>query len=103
MTLQRIFNTERDYRDCGNYISSKIIAEAKKNRMFFVMADEAVDASNKQTLSLVLCYVDSSKNTREDFVGFHLCGEETTINAIKELITNSVRDLGLSMANCRLI
>ena len=85
----------------GNYISSKIIAEVKQSRMFSVMADEAADVSNKENLSLVLRYVDSSKNIREEFVGFYLCGEETTGNAIKELIINTVRDLGLTMDNCR--
>ena len=39
---------------------------------------------------------DSSKNIREEFSDFHHCGEETNGNAIKELITNSVRDLGLT-------
>ena len=50
--------------------------------------------------SLVLRYVDSSKNIREEFSGVRHCWEETTGNAIKELITNSVRDLGLIMDNC---
>ena len=65
------------------------------------LTNEAADVSNKENLSLVLRYVDSSKNIREEFVGFRLCGEETTGNAIKELIINSVRDLGLTMDNCR--
>ena len=53
--------------------------------------------------SLVLRYVDSSNNIREEFPGFRRCWEETTGNAIKELklITNSVRELGLTMDNCR--
>ena len=85
----------------GNYISSKIITEVKKSRMFFIMADEAADFSKKEKLSLVLCFVDSSKNIPEDFVGFRQCGVETTGNAIKEFITNLVRDLGLTMDNCR--
>ena len=49
----------------GNYIFSKIIAEVKQTRMFSIMADEAADVSNKENLSLVLRYVDSSKNIRE--------------------------------------
>jgi len=53
--------------------------------MFSVMADEAADVSNKENLSLVLRYVNSSKNILEEFVDFRLCGEETTSNAIKEL------------------
>ena len=85
----------------GIKFSSKIIAEVKQTRMFSVMADEAADISNKENMSLVLRYVDSSKNIREQFVGFRLCGEETTGNAIKESIINSVHDLGLTMDNCR--
>ena len=85
----------------GNYISSKIIAEVKQTRMFSVMADGAADTSNKENLSLVLRYVDSSKNIREEFVGFRLCGDETIGNAIRVLIINLVRDLGLTMDNCR--
>ena len=77
----------------GIIFPSKIIAEVKQTRMFSVMADEAADISNKENLSLVLRYVDSSKNIREQFVGIRLCGEETTGNAIKELIINSVHDL----------
>ena len=56
---------------------------------------------NKENLSLVLRYVDSSKNIREEFVGYRLCGDETTGNAIRVLIINLVRDLGLTMDNCR--
>ena len=69
--------------------------------MFSVMANEAADVFNKENLSLVLRFVDCSKNIREEFAGFCLCGEETTGNAIKEFIINSVRDLGLTMDYCR--
>ena len=88
-------------RPVGNYISSKIITEVKQTRMFSVMADGAADISNKENLSLVFRYVDSSKNIREEFVGFRLCGDETTGNAIRVLIINLVRDLGLTMDKCR--
>ena len=65
--------------------------------MFSVMADEAADVSNKlRKPFLVLRYVDFSKNIREEFSDFRHCGEETTGNAIKELITNSFRDLGFT-------
>ena len=65
------------------------------------MADEAADVSNKEILSLVLRFVDSSANIREDFVSFHLCGEETTGEAIKDLILKSINDLGLNMDDFR--
>ena len=53
------------------------------------------DVSNRENLTLVLRYVDSLKNIREEFVGFRLPVEETTGNTIKELIINSLRDLGV--------
>ena len=60
----------------GNYISSKIIPEVKQTRIFSLMADETADVSNKENLLfLVLRYVGSSKNIREEFVGFYLCGQ----------------------------
>ena len=66
--------------------------------MFSVMTRQWTFPTNK-TFS-VLCYVGSLKNIREEFSGFRHCGEETNCNAI-EFITNSVRDLGLTMDNCR--
>ena len=53
------------------------------------------DVSNRENLTLVLRYVDSSKNIPEEFVGFRLTVKETTGNTIKELIINSLRDLGV--------
>ena len=50
----------------------------------------------KKTFS-VLGFVDSSKNIREEFSGFR----RNSGNAIKELMTNSVHDLGLTADNCR--
>lgn len=53
--------------------------EVKQTRMFIVMADHATEVSNKETLSLVLRYDDSSMNSREEFAdSFRLGGEETT-------------------------
>ena len=85
----------------GGYILSKIVAEVNSSKMFSIMADEAADVSNQENLSLVLRFVDSSGIIREEFVGFHLCGEETTGEAIKDLILNSITGLGLSMDDCR--
>ena len=75
---------------------NRTIAEVKQTTMFSVMVDKAMDISNRRKPSFVLRYVDSSKNIREEFSGVRHCWEETTGNTIKELITNSVRDLGLT-------
>ena len=51
----------------------RTIAEVKQTTMFSVMADEATDVSNRRKPSLVLRYVDSSKNIREEFSGVRHC------------------------------
>ena len=50
---------------------------------------------------MVIRFVDSEKNIREEFVGFYLCEGGTAGVAIKELIPQSIADLGLSMDDCR--
>ncbi|CAB4020457.1 52 kDa repressor of the inhibitor of the kinase-like [Paramuricea clavata] len=85
----------------GSYITSKISAEIKESKLFSVLADEAADISNKQQLSLVLRFVDSSQQIREEFVGFYHCEYGTSGVALKEMILKAVADLGLPMANCR--
>ncbi|CAB4023164.1 Hypothetical predicted protein, partial [Paramuricea clavata] len=57
---------------------------------------EAADISIKEQLSLVLRFVDSSQQIREEFVGFYHCEDGTSGVALKEMA-----DLGLPMANCR--
>ena len=84
----------------GDYILSKIIAEVNLSEMFSILADEAADVSNQE--KSVLRLVDSSGIIREELVGFHLCWEETTGEAIKkDLILNLITGLGLSMDDCR--
>ena len=64
-----------------NHISSKITPAVKQTRIFYLRLTRNADISNKENLSLVLRYVVSSKNIRKEFVGFFLCGKETTGNA----------------------
>jgi len=50
------------------------------------MADEAADISNKENLSVLIRFLDSTKTVREEFVGFDLCEDGTTGPAIKDLV-----------------
>ena len=68
--------------------------------LFSVMADEAAGMSNIENLSLVIRYVDASRNIREEFVGFRCC-ENTSGESIKNVIMASLADLGLCMDDCR--
>ena len=57
--------------------------------------------SNKENLSVVIRFLDSTKTGREESLGFYLCEYGTTRAAIKNLIIGAVVDLGLSMDDCR--
>ena len=85
----------------GNYIVSKIMAKVSESKIFSVMADEAVEVANKENLSLLIRFVDSSHNIREEFVGFRECGEDLSGESIKNLIIKSISDIDLSMDGCR--
>ena len=60
---------------CGDVVCETILTEVWKNKFFGVIADEAADCSNKERMSLVLRYVDSENNIREDFLRFLHCHE----------------------------
>lgn len=85
----------------GKCILSNLSREIKESKYFSVMADEAADISNKENLSVVIRFLDSTKTIGEKFVGFHFFEEGTTGQAIKQLILDAVTELGLSMDDCR--
>ena len=81
----------------GAIIVNNLSQEIRDSKYFFIMSDEAADISNKENLSVVIRFLDSSKTVREEFVGFYLCEDGTTGVAIKDLIIGAVADLWLSM------
>ena len=85
----------------GAIIVNNLSQEIRDSKYFSIMSDEAADISNKENLSVVIRFLDSTKEVREEFVGFYLCEDGTTGAAIKDLITGAVADLGLSMDDCR--
>ena len=84
----------------GKYIINNLSREMKECKYFSILADEAADVSNKEHLSVVIRFVDSTKTIREEFIGFYMCEEGTAGAAIKERILSAVADLGLPMADC---
>ena len=66
-----------------------------------MIADEVTDASNKDQLSLVVCFVDVVGIIREDFVDFIECDEGITGEQLSVKILNGVTSLGLDLANLR--
>ena len=85
----------------GAIIVNNLSQEIRDSKYFSIMSDEAADISNKENLSVVIRFLDSTKTVREEFVGFYLCEDGTTGAAIKDLIIGAVADLGLSMDDCR--
>ena len=65
------------------------------------MSDERQLISNKENLSVVIRFLDSTKTVGEEFVGLYPCENGTTGAAIKDLIIGAVADLGLSMDDSR--
>ena len=54
----------------GKCISNNLSREVRESKYLSILADEAADISNKEHLSVVIRFVDSEKNIREEFVGF---------------------------------
>ena len=85
----------------GAIIVNNFSQEIRDSKYFSIMSDEAADISNKENLSVLIRFLDSTKTVREEFVGFYLCEDGTTGAAIKDLIIGVVAELGLSMDDCR--
>ena len=85
----------------GAIIVNNLSQEIRDSKYFSIMSDEAADISNKENISVVIRFLDSTKTVTEEFVGFYLCEDGTTGAAIKDLIIGAVADLGLSMDDCR--
>ena len=93
---------QNDLIDCvAQWIQSKIIANTQENHFFSVTADEAQDVSKLEQLPLVIRYVDNSGQLQEDFLGFLLCDEGITGQAIADLILSAIQSWGLDMSLCR--
>ena len=86
---------------CGEYIRDTIINEIKEAKFFSVLADEACDVSNKEQMPLVLRFIDTNADIREDFIKFILCENGVSGKAIANSIITEIRELGLDMENCR--
>ncbi|XP_057298780.1 52 kDa repressor of the inhibitor of the protein kinase-like [Hydractinia symbiolongicarpus] len=86
---------------CGEVITNKIVSEIRKNKFFSVLADKLLDCSNKEQLSLVIRYVDSSRNIKEDFLKFLHCKEGLTGADLAQLMLSALQNLNLDFSNCR--
>ncbi|XP_057307823.1 zinc finger MYM-type protein 1-like isoform X2 [Hydractinia symbiolongicarpus] len=86
---------------CGSVILDEIIQEVKSNTFFSILADEAADLSNKEQMSLVLRFVDSNLNIREEFVQYIHCDEGLAGKDLKSVLLKSLHNLTLNIKDCR--
>ena len=77
------------------------MGEVKAAQYFTVCADEAIDLSNKEQLPLVLRYVDTQGQAREEFIELILCDTGTSGRAIADKILDTLHKLSLDPQNLR--
>ena len=86
---------------CGQVISEQIIQEIKASKFYSIIADEAADSSHNEQMSLVLRFVDTDMNIREEFIAFLQCTWGLSGEQLAKLIIDALNDLTLSIADCR--
>ena len=79
---------------CGSTIRDEILAEVRAAKFFTVLADEAADNANWEQLPLVLRFVDSDLQIREELVDFVRC-ESVTGEAISQVVLGKLREFAL--------
>ncbi|XP_065675831.1 52 kDa repressor of the inhibitor of the protein kinase-like [Hydra vulgaris] len=86
---------------CGEVVTDAIIGEIKKSKYFSIIADKASDSNNKEQLSLVIRFVDSKFNIREEFISFLHCSNGVTGQGLFSVLLKSISDFSLDIMNCR--
>lgn len=88
---------------CGEIIQREIVEKINKAKCFAVLADESVDISGKEFLTLCARYVeecDSSVVIREDFLDF-IEVENLSGAAIADTIISNVKKMGIHVRYLR--
>ena len=88
---------------CGKQVQRKITSKTTNSNcpIYSVLADEAADCGNKEQMPIVLRYVDSNKEINESFIKYVHCKEGMTGLELSANIENTLKELGLSLENCR--
>ena len=93
--------TQNQLIECiGDHIRHKIIQEIKQAKYYSVLCDEVVDVSTKEQVSIVLRFVDSNHNIREEFLDF-VGTERITGEILAREIKKTLTKFGLDFQDCR--
>ncbi len=84
----------------GGSIRDKIIEEVRKAKWYSILCDEVSDVSTKEQLSIVLRFVDSSYNIREEFVDF-VSVDRITGEILATKIKEALVTYNLDLQDCR--
>ena len=85
----------------GDSILESLLCEVRQSKFYSVLADEAVDINVKEQMPIVLRFVDSSDEIREEFISFVHCDTGTTGKALSHKILSSLEELQLDLRMIR--
>ncbi|XP_047138927.1 uncharacterized protein LOC124814881 [Hydra vulgaris] len=85
----------------GEVATDAIIGKIKNSKYFSIIADEASASNNKKQLSLVIRFVDSKFNIKEEFISFLHCINGVTGQGLFSVLLKSISDFSLDIIKCR--
>ncbi|XP_065662565.1 52 kDa repressor of the inhibitor of the protein kinase-like [Hydra vulgaris] len=97
----KILEDHLKYHQKIEVVTDKIIEEIKKSQYFSIIANEASDSSNKEQLSLVIRFVDSNLDIKQEFVKFIHCSNGVPGEGLFSVLLKSMSVLSLDIINCR--
>ncbi|XP_015377033.1 PREDICTED: zinc finger MYM-type protein 1-like [Diuraphis noxia] len=81
---------------CNKLILGHLVANVNKSKSFTILADETTDVSNKEQMTLCVCYVDLNANKiREDFLQI-IEIQNMSGKGLSDVILKSMTDFGLN-------
>ena len=81
-------------------ILRKISANIRNSSYFIIMADEAIDASNKEQFVICLRSVDDDFEVHEEFIGLYEI-DNLTANTLVAAIKDTLLRMNLNLSRCR--
>ena len=78
----------------------KLAVDYHESRYFSLMADEVIDACNREQVVICLHRVDEHLEPHENFIGFYKV-DKTFANTITGALSDVLKRMNLSISNCR--
>ena len=85
----------------GKQICIKIVTKVNACPFYSIIADEAIDRSNKEKMPLILRYIDSDNEIQERFMKYIHCITGLSREALSKKILETLNELCVPIENCR--